>query len=233
MRRQFISFSVSICFIAALAGCEARPTLYDTVLGIDLGHHGPFDSARQVTLSEISTEKDSPSLPRLEITRGESEDSGVVENILSNSTKPLLAGVSYSSFKPIIAETNAEARDYWLVGLNMTRTPDRSVYILLRYPHGLDIRPGLSSDAFEYLTLECDKLDVARHPVKYYAPRVEGTPPPPEPKLEPEPEAGACEFNSLAEAARMTPLVLKRYDQIKRYESAPTLSWTTLHVEVK
>ena len=233
MRRLFISLSVSICFVAILTGCEAKPAIYDSVLGVDLGHSGPFDSAQQVTLSEIATEKDGPALPRLEIRRGESEDSGTVENILSNSTKPLLAGVSYSHFVPIIAETNAEARDYWLIGLNMTRTPDRSVYILLRYPHGLDIHPGLSSDVFEYLALECDKLDVARHPAKYYAPRKEGDPETPEPKLEPVPEAGACEFNSLAEAAKMTPLVLKRYDQVKRYEGAPALSWTPLHIEVK
>ncbi len=242
MRLNHATSLISLCLLASLAACTPKPSAEDadaitqSVIGVDLTHGGPFDAAATAQLGapfsdgEASAQAD---LPHLTITRGAFEDSGVVENILDNTSKPFLAGISYLHFVPIVAETNKDAKTYWLVGVNMTRTPDRSLYIVLRYPKGLDIQPGLSSDDFEYAQLTCDDLAVARRPADYYAPQKEDAADKPEPTPDPAPEAGDCEFNSQAEAKTMTALVLKRYDQIKHFEDAPTKYWQAVHVEAK
>ena len=83
------------------------------------------------------------------------------KNVLSD-TKDYMAGVTYRPFTPIVAETNAERHDYWIVGMNASRTRDRSTYAILRFPHGLNLAPGLNSDAFDYVALDCSDLELAR-----------------------------------------------------------------------
>lgn len=219
--------------LLALAGCEARSEFGDqSVVGPDLGHSGPFDAAHDVTMVNPDDDDSAPSGRRsVTIHRATPEDTGQVVNLFSNTSKPFLAGISYLGFTPIVAETNAQARTYWLVGFNLTRTPDRSVYMILRYPKNLDITPGLRSDAFEYLSLDCSDLSVARHPADYYAPLPDGKTRE-EPAPDPAPEAGDCEFNSLREATTLAALTLRRYDQIKHENDAPQPTWHPLHVEV-
>lgn len=242
MPRILVTCTLTICFIYSLSGCAPKPYTNDagitnSVVGPDLSHNGPFDSVHEARLGAGNLAGDNSastaSLPRLDITRGSAEDSGTIENVIPNSTKPFLAGVTYARFAPIVAETNAESKTYWLVGLNLTRTPDRAIYIMLRYPKGLRIEPGLSSDAIEFTTLDCQDLEVARRPANYYAPRKKGEAEPAEPQPDPAPEAGVCEFNNQAEAVKMAALVLKRYDQIRHYEGAPELTWQKLHAEVR
>ncbi|ESQ87081.1 hypothetical protein ABAC460_21160 [Asticcacaulis sp. AC460] len=214
-----------------LAGCNK---VFDdqSVVGPDLNGDGPFEGAAEVVMTEPFRIDGHDKTRHITVRPRAGEDAGTVVNLTSNTEKPFNAGVTWHSFTPIVAETNAEAHRYWLMGFNLTRTPDRAVYMIIRYPRDLGLKPGLSSDAFEYLSLDCGDLDVARHPVEHYAPLADGKERKETP-LDPAPEAGTCEFNSLAEAQKLTPLVLQRYDQVKHYEDAPTADWNRLKVEVR
>jgi hypothetical protein len=230
----------SLCAVAllALGGCNNAVFDDESVIGPDLGHRGPFEAAHEVVMTQNFTYhaeglQGVERTRRITITPGAQADTGTLINVFTNTEKPFLAGVSYQAFTPIVAETNDAAKAYWLVGFNASRTPDRSTYMILRYPRDLKIAPGLSSDAFEYVTLACGDLTVARRPADYYKPKPQGVPETPEPAPDPAPEAGPCEFNSHAEAGKMTPLVLKRYDEIKHYDGAPSLNWQQVHVEVR
>ncbi len=225
-----------LSLVLSVCGCTAQGAHDDSVVGPDLSHNGPFSAAQDIVLTGIvSTATDAPPPVRITIVRGDHEDVATLENVVSY-TKPYLAGVTYHAFTPIIAETNADQKAYWIIGLNMTRTPDRSIYTILRYPYGLRIEPGLTSDAFEYLSLDCADLDLARQSqyeidttdksgkaAKRFVP-LEAAPPP---------EAGACEYNSLKEAIAVTPAVFRNYDRLKNESDAPRLSWHSLHVEVR
>ncbi|WP_443748346.1 hypothetical protein [Asticcacaulis solisilvae] len=229
---RYLYLAVAILMTFGLTACQKPAAGSDPVIGSDLGHDWPFGTAGFVRIAD-RPDGDDAVVTRLDITRSAPEDHGLAVNIVSNTTKPFDAGVSYLRLRPIVAETNADARDYWLVGLNLSRTRDRSVYMLLRYPAALQLAPGIDSDAFEYAVLTCNDLDVARRPADYYAPRKESEPGRPEPKPDPAPEAGPCEFNSPREVAALAPLVLKRYDQIRHYEDAPTLHWLPAHAEIR
>lgn len=230
-------WSLGVLALVALCGC-AKPYENEAVIGPDLSHDGPFKAAHQVVLTQAFTYyatgfPEAARTRRITLTPGAQADTAELINVFTSTEKPFLAGVSYRTFTPIVAETNDTARTYWLVGFNATRTPDRSTYMVLRYPRILKIVPGLSSDAFEYASLECGDLTVARRPADYYKPRPEGAKAPDEPKPDPAPEAAPCEFNSVAEAEKMTLLALKRYDEIKHYDGAPSLDWQQVHIEVK
>ncbi|MFT3995919.1 MAG: hypothetical protein QM667_00810 [Asticcacaulis sp.] len=204
---------------------------------------GPFKTFQRITFAAVRAE-DTPAdskLMRIELQKGSGEDVATLYNLLSDS-KSYLAGVTYHPFTPVIAETNAERKDYWLVGLNLSRTPDRSVYSIIRFPHGSTFTAGQSVKV-DYLSLGCGDLDVARHPASYYEPQpidsAQGVSSSASEDIDPlelpefKPEAGACEFNSLAEAYRLTPQILRRYDQIKHFEGAPTPDWLPLTVTVE
>ncbi len=229
----------SVCAIAllVLGGCNKAVFNDESVIGPELGRDGPFTAAREVVMTQTFTYygdgvPDSERTRRVTLTHGAQADTGELINVFTNTEKPFLAGVTYQAFTPIVAETNADANAYWLIGFNASRTPDRSTYIVLRFPKDVAIKPGLNSDAFEYVALSCGDLTVARRPADYYKPKPENAPATPEPALDPAPEAGPCEFNSHAEADRLTPLVLKRYDEIKHYDGAPSLNWQKVHVAV-
>ena len=220
----------------ALAGCTKRAAWDETVVGPDLDTDGPWGSAADVIIDGPA--RGGGKDMRITITRrpgapGLALDDARLENVLSD-TKDYMAGVTYRAFTPVIAETNAERRDYWIVGMNASRTKDRSVYTLLRFPHDLKIAPGLSSDAFDYVALDCSDLNLARSG-SYVSEDSNGKPVGKPVKLEqaPPPEAGDCEFNSLKEAMAVTPAVLRDYDLIKNEADAPHLSWQSVHVEVK
>ncbi|WKL55899.1 hypothetical protein Q1W73_09290 [Asticcacaulis sp. ZE23SCel15] len=161
---------------------------------------------------------------RIEIERGPTEDVATLEHVLSD-TKSYLAGVTYHSFTPIISETNAERKAYWIVGLNLSRTPDRSVYSVIRFPYEQTFNKG-SETEIEYLKLDCYDLSVARSAVASFDPaNVDKNIPD-----ELSPEAGECEFNSLKEAYNLTGLMFKKYDQIKHFDGAPQPKWQKLRV---
>lgn len=213
-----------------LAACSRPANEWgDSVVGPDMEQNGPFQNFQHITFS-AERRADTPpeaKLTRIELRKGTGEDVATLYNVLSDS-KPYLAGVSYHRFTPVIAESNAERKDYWLIGLNLSRTPDRSVYSILRFAQGTNFTPGQSANV-EYLSLDCYDLKVARRPVAAYDPaNIEKT-------FEPEiaPEAGECEFNSLTEAYKVTALVLRKYDQIKHFPDAPKPDWLPLTVTVE
>jgi hypothetical protein len=236
MRRSVLVFACAA--LLGLGGCNNAVFDDSSVIGPDLGHDGPFNAAHEVVMTQDFTYhaeglQGVGRTRRIDITRGAQADTGSLINVFTNTEKPFQAGVSYQALTPIVAETNADAKAYWLIGFNSSRTPDRSTYMILRYPRDLTIAPGLSSDAFEYVSLACGDLHVARRPADYYKPKPEGAPAQPEPAPDPAPQAGPCEFDSPAETDTMAPLVLKRYDEIKHYDGAPSLNWQSVHVEVK
>jgi len=225
-----LALSFSVC------GCTAKSAHDDSVVGPDLGHDGPFAAAHDIVLTGMApTATDGPPPVRIAIVRGDHEDVATLEHVISD-TKPYLAGVTYRAFTPIIAETNADQKAYWIVGLNLTRTPDRSVYTVLRYPHDLRIEPGLTSDAFEYLSLDCADLDLARqsqYEVETTDNTGKGSKRAVPLEAAPPAEAGTCEYNSLKEAMAVTPAVFRNYDRLKNEIDAPRLIWHSLHVEVR
>ncbi len=221
--------AIGVVAAALLAGCTAKTINDRSVVGPDLPVEGPFAGAHEVVITDTrGNGEDAGKAQRIDIVR----NAATLVNVFGNTSKPFNAGVGYWRFMPVVAETNNEAKTYWLASFNLTRTADRSVYMIFRFPKDAGLAPGSTSDAVEYATIDCSDLDVARHPADYYAPKKDGETRP-EPPLDPVPEAGACEFNSLHELQVMVPLMLKKYDQIRHYDDAPELYWQPVHVEVK
>ena len=238
-----------ILFATSLVACQ-KPLASSSqdVIGPDLDHGGgPFAAMHRIVITipeapeslSSAVTASSPSdlsqkqnnIPKMTITRGESEDVARLDHVLSD-TKSYLAGVTWKPVKPIVAETNEQARTYWLLGLNLSRTPDRSVYFLLRYPHELEMKTKKKIDRAEYVQLSCFDLSVARTDPNYYRPRHNDKDiplPPPSPR----PEAGDCEFASLIEAQTVSLLVLNHYDQIRHFKDAPQLDWKPIGIETQ
>lgn len=219
----------------SLCACTAKAIRSEAVVGPDLEHHGPFDDTQAVRLTGIASHSESDPPPlHISITHGATQDVASLEHVLSD-TKSYLAGVTYHRFVPIVSETNSEQEDYWIVGLNLTRTPDRSIYTVLRFPHGLKLAPGLKSDRFEYLSLDCANLDMA-HQRLYESESIDKASKVTKVEVQleaaPPPEAGDCEYNSVKEALSVTPALFKNYDRIKHVPDAPQLLWQPLHVEM-
>lgn len=215
----------------ALAGCGKRAAWDSSIVGPDLDRDGPWGAAKSVVITGPA--RGGGQDMRITILRGAGYDDARMEHVLSD-TKDYMAGVTYHPFKPIVAETNAERRDYWIVAMNATRTKDRSTYTVLRFPHGLTIAPGLTSDAFDYISLDCSDLELARrdsYTIEDSNGKAVGQPIRLDPA--PPPEMGDCEYNSLKEAMAVTPAVLRNYDLIKNEADAPRLRWQSVHVEVK
>lgn len=106
----------------ALSGCVKMVT------GPDLARRPtPFADRGTIRL-------ESPDTPIAVITATPDGDVGQV--IVDDPKHPYKAQMSYRPFTPIIAETNADRHDYWLVAFNLTQTPDRAFYAILRYPQG-------------------------------------------------------------------------------------------------
>jgi hypothetical protein len=106
----------------ALSGCAKMVT------GPDLARRPtPFADRGTIRL-------DSPDTPVAVITA--TPDGDTAEVVVDDPKHPFRARMTYRPFTPIIAETNANRHDYWLVGFNLTQTPDRAFYAILRYPHG-------------------------------------------------------------------------------------------------
>ena len=228
--------------VSGLSACSPKGShgadFTDAVVGPDLGKAGPFAQAHEVLLDQPSpasgsSAPDAEPLMHIDIVPSPAGDSATLVHVVSD-TKPYLAGGTYHAFLPIVAETNARQKDYWIVGLNLTRTPDRSIYTVLRFPHGQSFAPGTSSDTVEYLQLACGDLDMARS-ASYQASDDNGKPKGAPVTLDaaPPPEAGACEYNSLKEALAVTPAALRNYDRIRNVPDAPALEWRPLHMTVK
>ena len=209
----------------ALGGCQRPVTLWgNLVVGPDMDAAGPF-AARHIMLSgdggDADDKGESGTAMRIDIRRGITDDA-VLTGVLEG-TKPYNAGVTWHALAPIVAEPNATRMDYWLVGLNLTRTPDRSVYGILRFPHGAD--PAAGKDGFEYVLLSCDDLAFARKTTfetdAHTAIVLDAAP---------SPQAGDCEFNSLQEAYLVTLHLLKNYDRVHHEKDAPGLDWRPVQV---
>ncbi len=215
----------------ALAGCGKRAAWDSSIVGPDLDRDGPWGIAKSVVITGPA--RGGGQDMRISIVRGNGYDDARMENVLSD-TKDYMAGVTYRPFKPVVAEINDTRKDYWIVGMNASRTKDRSTYLVLRFPHGLTIAPGLSSDAFDYVSLDCSDLELARRD-SYVSEDSNGKAVGQPIRLEPAPppEMGNCEYNSLKEAMAVTPAVLRNYDLIKNEADAPHLGWQSVHVEVK
>ncbi|MEM9966314.1 MAG: hypothetical protein AAGC58_13315 [Asticcacaulis sp.] len=190
-----------------------------------MAHQGPFGDFTQVRLTPPN-DPDGKAM-RIEIAKAPNEDVATLTRVLSD-TKPYLAGVSYHPFVPIVAETNAERKDYWIVGLNLSRTPDRSVYTVIRFAHDLEMEKGVVH-RIEYMQLSCRDLEIARLPPEAHDPANANK----TYTAEFDPEAGDCEFNSLTEAHRVTPLIFKKYDQIKSFRDAPSPEWQPLEMVIR
>jgi hypothetical protein len=201
----------------AKPGTEASPAWTATIIGPDMQIPGPFGS------HTVHLTADEPAATmRIDIRPGATPDTAEEATLTGvfSDTKTYLAGVTWHAFTPIVAETNATRMDYWIVGLNLSRTPDRSIYAVLRFPHGADVTT--TGAKVEYALLSCDDLGLARR-ARFGTVSLDPAP---------KPEAGDCEFNSLKEAYLVTPKVLKAYDRIHREKDAPTLSWEPLKVSV-
>lgn len=226
--------AVSLWLGLGLGACskpaeEVAVWMDHSVVGPDMDKTGPFEIFEHLTLAAVPAEDTPPysKLTRVELKKGSGEDIATLYNLLSDN-KPYLAGVTYHPFTPVVAETNADRKDYWIVGLNLSRTPDRSVYSILRFPHGSAFTRGQTVQV-EYLKLGCYDLTIARMPVSAHDPTNA------ERSFEPEFEAEAdgCEFNSLTEAYKVTSLVLRKYDQIKHFPDGPKPNWLPLTVTVE
>ena len=220
------ALALALPLALSLGGCQRPVTLWgNLVVGPDMDTTGPF-AAHHVVLSSDSGDSDdkdaSGTSMRIDIRHGVTDDA-VLTGVLEG-TKPYNAGVTWHAFTPIIAEPNAARMDYWLFGLNLTRTPDRSVYGIIRFPHAADLAAG---GAVDYVLLSCDDLAFARQTTfetdAHTKIALDAAAPP---------QAGDCEFNSLQEAYAVTSHALKNYDRVHHEKDAPTLNWRPVKVAI-
>lgn len=142
MRHRFSLVLVVAC-MGLLSACTKA------VLGPDLAHRPtPFVAQGTVELS------DSSGTTKATITARPDGDAATVQ-FEDLGSQPYNATLTYRAFVPIIAESNAAKKDYWLVGVNLARTADRSFYALMRYPSGKPLEPGTRRDDFELRVLDC------------------------------------------------------------------------------
>jgi len=204
----------------ALGGCSRISSVWSSlVVGPDMDAAGPFKARHIVLTGQGPTD---PPM-RIDIRHG-AADEATLTGVL-DGTKPYLAGVTWHAFIPIVAETNDARMDYWIVGLNLTRTPDRSIYSVLRFPHGTDLSEGQAAPGTEYALLSCSDLKFARQPsFETEAHKTIALAP------APAPEAGDCEFNSLKEANTVAAAVLKNYDRVRHEKDAPAIDWRPVKI---
>lgn len=86
-----------------------------------------------------------------EITHAANGDTAVLDLDPVNNGKTYEAGITWLP----VANPGDRDHDYWLAGINIFRTADRSAYLILRYPHGLKITRPMKSDAFETMLITC------------------------------------------------------------------------------
>ncbi len=185
MRRQFISLSVSICFALGLSGC------IKAVMGPDLARRPtPFIDTGAIHITEKRGLTDTV------ISASPAGDKAVVK-LFYLGDRVYNAAVTYTPFTPIIAETIRDRKDYWLVGFNMSQTPDRAFYAILRYPHDKPLLARTTRDDFEMQVLTC-----------------------PGPGMQPKP--AATEADSSAAPAEMAPSLKRgRHSKPRATEAEP------------
>jgi hypothetical protein len=140
---------VLVLFVACMGMLSACTK---AVIGPDLAHRPtPFVPNGTIELS------DTYGVIQAEVTARPVGDTATVR-FEDLGEKPYTATVTYHAFTPIIAESNTARKDYWLIGLNLTQTPDRSFYAVMRYPHGKALEPGTTRNDFEFRLLDCGDL---------------------------------------------------------------------------
>jgi hypothetical protein len=239
---------LSLCTIT-LSGCTAM------AVGPDLDKTpSPFGDVSNIRLSTIDD-------PRyyLKIQHSADGDKGIYRDPTQGNLT-YKADITYYGFSPLLAETNAARRDYWLVGINLTQTKDRSFYFLLRYPYGKPLRSGEAHTDFEIAAIGCAAMQngVSRDlnfagskpktpateeydwstgtfPAEAKAP----TPEPPAPIVLPDdPSDRGCEFKDMDEVRAFAPKVLladekQRRDNLSKPEDErrTDLGWVSIKAE--
>jgi len=137
--------SVKVLVIAALAvalsGCSLFP------IGPDLAATpSPFGDAPVVRLLDPDSD-DQP----VEIQHTAAGDTTIIPVSPMSAGKSFNAGLTWHGFDGGLKD----GKDYWLVGINLFRTPDRSAYALLRFPHGTAFAPHSESRDAEMLMMTC------------------------------------------------------------------------------
>lgn len=231
MRYRVILVSL-LAFASIVSGCTKA------VLGPDLAHRPtPFVTEGTVELS------DTFGVMQATITARPGGDTATVR-FEELGDKPYNATVTYHAFIPVIAETNAVRKDYWLVGLNLAQTPDRAFYAVMRYPHGKGLAPGTTRDDFEFRVLNCGPY----HPKAKPAEEAEG----PEAEVtENAPGADSpanqvphaendtqCVFDTIDEVEQHTNWILQKDDMFRRQaltepDTEVENSWSRLTVKAR
>jgi hypothetical protein len=88
--------------------------------------------------------------PPIEIRHSNTGDTALVPASPMSKDKSFDASMTYYAFKPAIEDH----KDYWLVGINIFKTTDRSAYAVIRYPQGTQFTSGHSTAA-EMLIMSC------------------------------------------------------------------------------
>lgn len=213
MRHGFSLVLVVAC-MSLLSACNKA------VLGPDLAHRPtPFVAQGLVELS------DSSGTTKATITARPDGDAATVQ-FESLGSKPYNATLTYRAFVPIIAESNAKKKDYWLVGVNLSKTADRSFYAILRHPSGRPLEPGTTREDFELRVLDCGVFPKAED---------SGTDTKASEAFSYEESDSLCIFDNIAEVERHASRVLQQDDIARRDaltdpKEAPADRWNRVTV---
>ena len=214
MRHRFSLVLVVAC-MGLLSACNKA------VLGPDLARRPtPFVAEGIVELT------DSSGTTQATITARPEADTATVR-FSELGSKPYNAALSYRAFVPIIAESNAAKKDYWLVGVSLARTADRSFYAILRYPSGRPLQPGTTRDDFELRVLDCGVF-----------PSPEDTNTQASDAISYEESESLCIFDDIAEVEKHASRVLQQDDVAKRDalanpKDAPADPWSRVTVKAR
>lgn len=140
---KFLKLLMGLAIPILLSGCNAL------AVGPELENSpSPFGKFKTVVLSGQSL-----SYPfKVTITHSEQKDHALIARG-DLATVPYDADITYQRFTPIIAETNAQRYEYWLIGFNVYKTQNRSNYMIMRYPYDLN---SLDTGIVEVVPVTCN-----------------------------------------------------------------------------
>jgi hypothetical protein len=230
--RQYLILAL---IAATVSGCQMMP------LGPDLARApSPFGESASIYVETGTRGKD---LAFARITHTASGDTATVHADLFQVGRDFDARLTWYPFAGGRADLDVPY-DYWLTGINILQSADRSAYVILRLPKGWTPRPGTASKA-EVMYVTCEMMGfyypfTRAKAVEYEAPAEEDGPEPLRPEgpskfMSTELEAETCDFGAVEEVHAVAPQILLDADQAGMPSSESSIAnyrWNPVSIRI-
>ncbi|ESQ87082.1 hypothetical protein ABAC460_21165 [Asticcacaulis sp. AC460] len=233
--RAIRHYLVLALILATVTGCQMLP------LGPDLASApSPFGESPRIELTGVKTGNESD---RIEILHTPQGDTTLIHTDVLDVVRTFDAQLTW---QPVPTGTPGFERqfDYWLVGINVFRSRDRSAFAVFRFPQDWQSAPGSASDA-GMIVITCEMMGFS--PGAKAVEEAATAEPPSEavsvPTIEPDiPDDNAppsCGFASLEELQTYLPVLMAKAAEETRAnrglpedEKGSTYAWSPIRVRI-